>query len=155
MLLSCHRVGLAASGTISRMTLPPRARRHLLWLAACLIAFKAIVPAVAVAASQWRGVDLIEVCTVFGVRTLAVSLEGSGAPASHGDDHPAAVAEMAGCGLVGLALSAPPDAQTGPAWQAATWGLELASGCEERSLPPDRVRGWLEHLTLAPPGSSA
>lgn len=144
-------VGYASSGTIPGMTLTPRARRHLLWLAAWLIAFKAVVPAVAVAASQWRGVDLIEVCTVFGVRTLAVSLDAAHAQSVPADDHGEGLGESTGCGLVGLALAAGPGAQKLDDWALLPQADGSVARQGSQALPPDRVRAWRARLTLAPP----
>ncbi|HSI49749.1 MAG TPA: DUF2946 family protein [Ideonella sp.] len=50
------------------------------WLAAlCLL--KLAVPLIAVAAAHHRGVELVEVCSVYGMRTIALTPPGADSPA--------------------------------------------------------------------------
>ena len=55
--------------------------RFALWAAVCALLLKAAVPLLATASAEARGVALVEVCTVYGVATVA--LDGESAP-----DHP-------------------------------------------------------------------
>ena len=62
-------------------------RPFVLWLLALLVLLKAAVPLLASAAASMREVATVEVCTVYGVQTVAVAPEAIDAPALHATGH--------------------------------------------------------------------
>jgi hypothetical protein len=78
------------------MSRRPLSTRFALWLFACALLLKAAVPLLASASAGTQGKALVEVCTVYGVKTIV--LDGEPAPdahASHAGDHCALSAVMA------------------------------------------------------------
>ncbi len=78
------------------MSRRPLSTRFALWLFACALLLKAAVPLLASASAEAQGKALVEVCTVYGVKTIA--LGGEPAPehaATHAGDHCALSAVMA------------------------------------------------------------
>jgi hypothetical protein len=74
----------------------PFSSRFALWLFACALLLKAAVPLLASASAEAQGKALVEVCTVYGVKTI--TLDGDTAPdhqATHAGDHCALSAVMA------------------------------------------------------------
>ena len=62
--------------------------RVALWAAVWALLLKAAVPMLATASAEWQGKTLVEVCTVYGVTTVALdAADGSPAPADHPGAH--------------------------------------------------------------------
>ncbi len=114
-----------------------------------LLLLKAALPGVLVAAAQVNGVRLVELCTVYGVQTIAVDHRGApldGAPAGSGD-----VPAATGCALASLpAFDLPVGEGTPPAAPAALAGPRVAAALD---APPadDPSRTWWSRLKQAPP----
>jgi hypothetical protein len=116
------------------------------WLLIALSLLKLATPWVASVAAQQRGVALVEVCSVYGVRTVALPKKGVPMPAgeaAHGDSGDCVLASVLGAAGLGLhpaavLLHAPPQA---PPWRMA---MVLAA-------PHDASRRWLAAQLHAPP----
>jgi hypothetical protein len=116
------------------------------WLLIALSLLKLATPWVASVAAQQRGVALVEVCSVYGVRTVALPKNGVPMPAgeaAHGDSGDCVLASVLGAAGLGLhsaavLLHAPPQV---PPWRVAT---VLAA-------PHDASRRWLAAQLHAPP----
>lgn len=83
----------------------PASSRWAAWAFALALLLKAAVPMLATVSAQWQGKTLVEVCTVYGVATVALDAQGGSTPVpadhdgAHQGDH---------CALSGLlALAAP------------------------------------------------
>ena len=140
-------------------TLLPRsraARQAWLWCLAVLLVFKAAVPLLAAAAADRQGVSLVQVCTVYGVRTAAVSasmhaghaqpdVPGDSAPSHGGGDH---------CALGSLVAGPLPDALPAVLAHAPPQAL-LATTRWAAPLPADAALRWLAARLHAPPVSVA
>lgn len=115
--------------------------RFALWLFACALLLKAAVPLLASASAEARGLALIEVCTVYGVKTIA--LDGEPAPdhaATHAGDHCALSAVMA--------LAAPQPA----ALPAVAPGAPRAMPSPQAEpTAPDASTRWRARLKQGPP----
>lgn len=123
--------------------------RWALWLAAFALLLKAAVPMLATASAHVQGKTLVEVCTVYGMATIAVDDQGSPLPQSdtdgaHAGEH---------CVLSGLlALGVPPAVKT----------VDLASPMPGASLrvaatyfqTPDANAAWIARLKHGPPAFS-
>jgi hypothetical protein len=118
--------------------------RFALWVAVCALLLKAAVPMLASASAQVQGKALVEVCTVYGVATVALDDHGDQGPApehaSHAGDHCALSALMALAAPEGLAPSMP----MAPA--AAAKALPAPS-----SAAPDASAAWAARLKHGPP----
>ncbi|MBL0728491.1 DUF2946 family protein [Piscinibacter sp. HJYY11] len=115
--------------------------RFAVWLFACALLLKAAVPLLASTSAEAQGKALVEVCTVYGVKTIA--LDGEPAPdhqATHAGDHCAlsAVMALAAPQLAAADSVAPPVRQVLPAPRAAT-------------TPPDASTRWRARLKQGPP----
>ncbi|KQU78529.1 MULTISPECIES: DUF2946 family protein [unclassified Rhizobacter] len=122
------------------------ASRWAVWAFALALLLKAAVPMLASVSAQLQGKTLVEVCTVYGVATVALDDAGEPKPmpadraGAHGSEH---------CALSAvLALAAP---EPGPA---------LAVVATERAHePPVRIEGpapdaeadWIARLKHGPP----
>lgn len=128
-------------------------RLSLCWLALMLL-LKAALPLLAVGAAQAQGRTLVEVCTVYGVKTVVLDAGGKllGDAADPDDDHtdaPHPVSEH--CALASLVAHAAPGAASDP--------MVRASPDEGRpppaTAPPraalDAVARWVARLHHAPP----
>ena len=123
-----------------------------LWLLAAVLVLKSAVPMLASMAAERQGVSFAEVCSVYGVRLVAVPLaDAPGAAADTGHEAPA-TAHAAGehCALgVLLAAPAPHAVQTAlapaPAAQPAAWAPRRAPSA------PDASQRWLIARLHAPP----
>lgn len=70
--------------------------RFAVWLFACALLLKAAVPLLASTSAEAQGKALVEVCTVYGVKTIALDGEpASDHQATHAGDHCALSAVMA------------------------------------------------------------
>lgn len=119
-------------------------RRTLCWALAFAVALllKAAVPLLAHAAASAQGKALVEVCSVYGVRTVALDATPT-APATdtaHHADH---------CvlgGLLTLGGTTPDSPSLVPGAAPAEW-----SGPRGLAPPPDASARWLTGLSHAPP----
>jgi hypothetical protein len=111
------------------------------WLFACALLLKAAVPLLASASAEAQGKALVEVCTVYGVKTIA--LDGEPAPdhqATHAGDHCAlsAVLALAAPQPAALPALAPGAPQAVPSPQAV-------------DTAPDASARWRARLKQGPP----
>jgi hypothetical protein len=121
------------------------ASRWAAWAFAVALLLKAAVPLLATASAHVQGKSLVEVCTVYGVATVAVDERQGGAPPSeHGLPHAAGP-----CALGALvALAAPvaaPVRSTVPARAAAL------PSADSSSTAPDACSVWVARLKHGPP----
>lgn len=113
------------------------------WAFAFALLLKAAMPLLATGSAHAQGKALVEVCTVYGVATVALDSEpqpGHDAAPSHSGDH------CALGGLVGFAAadaSAPvlPQADAQTPWHRFT----------HRPVPADACAAWMARLEHAPP----
>jgi hypothetical protein len=118
--------------------------RFALWVAVCALLLKAAVPMLASASAQVQGKALVEVCTVYGVATVALDDQGSSPAPEHATSH-------AGehCALSALVALAAPEA-----WVAVTLVAPAAAATvlPAPSLPgPDADAAWAARLKHGPP----
>lgn len=135
-------------GTIRRMshrrTWQPPLHRWALWAFALALLLKSAVPLLATVSAQAQGKTLVEVCTVYGVSTVALSGHDS-APASdhapaHASDH---------CALSGLvALAAPPAL---PATFDPGYRPIASERCAASASAGDACALWVARLKHGPP----
>lgn len=128
----------------------PWTTRFALWAAVCALLLKAAVPMLATASAELQGKTLVEVCTVYGVATVALDTAGDApAPADHDSAHAADH-----CVLGGLLTVAAPSPQT-TAWPGgvpqgrAPPGQALAA-----PLPVDATARWAALRKHGPPASA-
>ncbi|PXW98085.1 hypothetical protein C7444_103179 [Sphaerotilus hippei] len=96
------------------MSLRPRRHRLLAWLALLAALWGAVSPTVSCALAVAAGVDVVEVCTSFGVKRVAVS-----SPVPPDPDHGRVSDPIAHCGYcVGVA---PGGAVLAPSLPPAPW----------------------------------
>jgi len=125
----------------------PTTRRWALWVFAMALLLKAAVPMLASAAAEVQGKTLVEVCTVYGVKTIALDASSeaphdSGHSASHGAEH---------CALGGLLVAAALDApEASPRVAADAGSLRLAPD-RHRPAPRDASAAWVAQLKHGPP----
>ena len=136
------------SGTMEAMTFRLPTSRWAAWAFALALLLKAAVPMLASASAQMQGKALAEVCTVYGVATVA--LEGQqNAPAgdhgaAHGADH---------CTLTGLMALAAPEPQPAalPLPAQRVHSVRLV----HRAPPaPDACATWVARLKHGPPATA-
>ena len=124
-------------------TLRPSSR-WAVWACAVALLLKAAVPLLASASAQLQGKALVEVCTVYGVATVALDVQGSApAPAhaaAHAGDH---------CALTGLMALAAPEPPP------MAWPEARHNAAPPRSHPssqaPDACATWVARLRHGPP----
>ena len=122
--------------------------RWAIWAFALVLVLKTAVPLLASASAQWQGKALAEVCTVYGVATVALDGQDS-APvpehgsAAHGGQHCTLTALMAlpVPGLQALAVPGP---------QGAVPTLVFHSSPQA----PDACATWVARLKHGPPSSA-
>jgi hypothetical protein len=122
------------------------ASRWAAWAFALALLLKAAVPMLASASAQLQGKTLVEVCTVYGVATVALDDRGESTPVpadpagAHGSEH---------CALSGLlAFAAPEPAVLGVALAAARSFTVLP----QTGLPVrDACAAWMARLKHGPP----
>jgi hypothetical protein len=133
------------SGTMAVMNNRQPLSRWAIWAFALVLLLKAAVPLLASASAELQGKALAEVCTVYGVATVA--LDGQDAPpmpehggGAHGGEH---------CTLSALlALSAPePQAPALPVPQRAA----SRPVSHPDSQAPDACATWVARLKHGPP----
>jgi len=133
-------------GPLQLLRVLPARRPALLWLLVLMVFFKAAVPLLAAASARERGVSLAEVCSVYGVHTVAPE-QGSESLKPAQSEH--AVSEH--CALTPLLASAvlasPPVAAVrlhAPAQAQLQRPAELVA-------QSDASLDWLVARTHAPP----
>jgi hypothetical protein len=128
-----------------------RSSRIALWAAVFALLFKAAVPMFASQAAQWQGKSVAEVCTVYGVATVAL-VDDSGsrrnAPGDR-DSAPSGAHQGDTCALNALAAAAEPTPHTSVFAAAAQAGAHDAA--LPRTRPRDACTAWLARLKHGPP----
>ena len=126
-----------------------RAPARVAWLVAALLLLQAAVPLLAKVAAQARGVQLVEVCSVYGMQTIAIDRDGHVDPApqdtgtqAHGNQH-CVLASLLTAALVHPPLAAVHLHAPAPTHEVAA----LAA----RALPPDAERVWQAARKHGPP----
>jgi hypothetical protein len=111
----------------------------------CALLLKAAVPMLASVSAQAQGVALVEVCTVYGVATVALGAQPE-APAHD----PIAGHHDKSCALSGVPALAPALALFQPALRPAQ---SAAAPCQGLGLPPaaDACALWVAGLKHGPP----
>lgn len=135
--------GLAQLRPMFRRPSSAFSSRFAVWLFACALLLKAAVPLLASASAEVQGKALIEVCTVYGVKTIA--LDNDSAPehqAAHSGDH---------CALSAVvALGAPASSADATVPTATASGLFTLLPPATAS-PVDASARWLSQRHHAPP----
>lgn len=119
------------------------------WMVAAALLLKAAVPLLAVAAARAQGHALVEICTVYGVKTIAVDAQGQPAEAdpAHGSEAAHAGSHCALTGLLAVAGTAPAtDGQMPDLGR-----VDLHPPAHAPPTRPDRSAHWFARLTHAPP----
>lgn len=131
------------------MTRSSLSTRLAVWLAMCALLLKAAVPMLATASAQVQGKTLVEVCTVYGVATVALD---DATPAPAGDPAPGHAATHAGdhCALSGVLALAAPGSGSLPASEAPA---SVAVRASPPPAPPthDACATWAARLKHGPP----
>lgn len=133
--------------------LSPR-RLSLCWLALMLL-LKAALPLLAVGAAQAQGKTLVEVCTVYGVKTVVLDAAGQvlgdAADLDDGSHSDGAAPGSDPCVLTGVVAYAAP----GPSPTIETLPSSLAGLPPPATAPPraalDAAARWAARLHHAPP----
>lgn len=124
------------------------------WALAALLLAKSMLPLLAASAAGWRAQELVEICTVYGLRSVAAApsqrdtsglLSGSSETPSSSADK----AEVCALGWLPPAGPLPADSDSSR-WQADAALPGLASPCETLA-PADAVRAWRALLKQGPP----
>ena len=122
------------------MSRRPLSIRFALWVAMCALLLKAAVPMLASASAQAQGKTLIEVCTVYGVATVALDDQGPEHSPAHSGDH---------CTLTALMALAAPAAQP-LAVPLPHMGAETPLS-HPSPQAPDACATWVARLKHGPP----
>lgn len=133
--------------------LSPR-RLSLCWLALMLL-LKAALPLLAVGAAQAQGKTLVEVCTVYGVKTVVLDAAGQvlgdAADLDNGSHSDSAAPSSDHCVLAGVVAYAAP----GPSTAIEALPSSLAGLPPPATAPPraalDAAARWAARLHHAPP----
>jgi len=122
-----------------------RIANHLaIGVAVCALLLKAAVPMLASVSAQAQGKTLVEVCTVYGVATVALDGSLSKPVPDHGTAH-----QGDHCALTALMALAPPDA---PAPAVPPAQPLVAQPCfHPSSQAPDACATWVARLKHGPP----
>jgi len=118
--------------------------RFALWAAVCALLLKAAVPMLASVSAQAQGKTLVEVCTVYGVATVALDDQTPQPAPEHAQAH-----SGEHCTLTALMVFAAPEAQpldVPPAQAGASPPLAQPS-----SQAPDACATWVARLKHGPP----
>ena len=127
------------------MNVRPSTSRWAAWGFALLLLLKAAVPMLATFSAQAQGKALAEVCTVYGVATVALDGQDS-APVP---DHTAAHAGEH-CTLTGLMALAAPETLP-PALPAPPQDAPAALVSHPSPQAPDACATWVARLKHGPP----
>jgi len=126
------------------MSRRPLSLRFALWVAVCALLLKAAVPLLASASAQVQGKTLVEVCTVYGVATVALDDQGSQPapdhPQAHSGEH---------CTLTALMAFAAPEAQ--PLAVPALQRGAATTLSHPSPQAPDACATWVARLKHGPP----
>jgi uncharacterized protein involved in copper resistance len=122
-------------------------RRWALWVFALALLLKAAVPLLATASAHVQGKTLVEVCTVYGVATVALDGQESAPQSDHGQAHAGDHCALSGA----VALATPPVSL--PALEAAA-RLGAAPLSHPSSQAPDACATWVARLKHGPPAFS-
>jgi hypothetical protein len=109
----------------------------------CALLLKAAVPMLASASAQMQGKTLVEVCTVYGVATVAIDDQGS-AP-----EHDASAHNADRCALNAVMALALPDAAA-PLVVTASHAA-APPPLHPSSQAPDACATWVARLKHGPP----
>jgi hypothetical protein len=115
------------------------------WVVLALL-LKAALPLLASQAAGLQGKATVEVCTAYGVATVALPGDAGPAPADHGAPH--AVGEHCAAGAVLVSL--PPAVHT-VAWPATTSLDRWTLPARQAPPPGDADARWRGGLLHAPP----
>ena len=126
------------------MTLRRQSNRWAAWAFAFALLLKAAVPLLATLSAQVQGKALVEVCTVYGVATVA--LDGTPSAPAH-DGAPSHAGEHCALSAV-VALSAPESPLPNLPRQVL---LQMPGLACSTPVPPDASAEWAARLTHAPP----
>ena len=118
--------------------------RCTVWVFALALLLKAAVPLLAAQAAQWQGKALADVCTVYGVATVAA--DGTNPTAGHEGGVAHAGEHCALSGWVVLASAGPPSMAV-PVQTVATVGQAGATSTWQR----DACAAWAAQLQHGPP----
>ncbi|HET7791958.1 MAG TPA: DUF2946 family protein [Rhizobacter sp.] len=124
------------------MSRRPWSSQLALWAAVFALLLKAAVPLLASASAQAQGKALVEVCTVYGVATVALDDDGPQPEhaVTHAGDH---------CALNALAALAVPEVAKPVAF------MSLPATAPPRAQPsqqaPDACATWVARLKHGPP----
>lgn len=138
------------------MLRPTALSRLCAWVLMGLLLFRAGAPGLAATAAQVRGTALVEICSVYGVRTVAVDAEGMPLdtalhlPASQDTSPPAGLGD---CALAALPLFELPPPDTLPARSPLLRQAELPRAAPAADLPADADRRWWSGLKQEPPAA--
>jgi hypothetical protein len=126
------------------MSRKPWPTRFALWVAVCALLLKAAVPMLASASAQAQGKTLVEVCTVYGVATVALDEQDT----QH-EPHPASIHSGDPCTLTALMAFTAPEAQ----FLAVPAGQVVAAPRLSQTPPqaPDACATWVARLKHGPP----
>lgn len=138
--------------------MPCRSRFHRLgaWVFATLLLLEALAPGLASAAARTRGTALVEVCSVYGLRTVAVDQDGMPLDTAFRAPAPHDTSSSAGPGDCALAALPIFDLPPSDALSALPAPLE-AAGLRYRPAPgappTDANRRWWSGLKQEPPAA--
>jgi hypothetical protein len=114
------------------------------WAFAVALLLKAAMPLLAAGSAHAQGKALVEVCTVYGVATVALDSEpsqpGHDAAPSHAGDH-CVLGGMVGFAAVDASVPVPPRSDAQP----------LGQRCVKRLVLADACAAWMARLEHAPP----
>lgn len=120
------------------------------WVVAVLLLVQAAVPLLATAAAAQRGVDLVEICSVYGARLVQVD---AGSPDSQSTPMPGQHAGGFDCALTPLLASAAlPTPVAAVVLHAPPQAFTTLAPATE-ATPLDASRRWLAAQLHAPPRS--
>ena len=126
------------------MSRRPLSTRFALWLAMCALLLKAAVPMLASASAQVQGKTLVEVCTVYGVATVALDDQESQPLPEHAQAH-----SGDHCALTALMAFAAPEAQPLAVPGARPTAAPPLS--HPSAQAPDACATWVARLKHGPP----
>jgi len=122
--------------------------RLALWAAVCALLLKSAVPMLASASAELQGKTLVEVCTVYGVTTLAVDADGHAVPVPDGHGAGEAAQHCVLAGLLAWASPVPPTL----AWPGSAPALLAPPAfASSGSMPLDAVARWAALRKHGPP----
>jgi hypothetical protein len=122
----------------------PTPARWTAWVFAVVLLLKAAVPLLATASAHAQGKTLVEVCTVYGVATVALDGQDSTPAPDHATPH-------AGdhCALTGLAALAAPG--TPPPMAPMPGPIGTVALAHPSPQAPDACATWVARLKHGPP----